>query len=102
MSIKCEFLNFPRQTAIAEVFDFLPPVKKFVVTFVVKKNKILILLGKIGSGGWDRTNYKVSYLVIEYHILKGIMIIKCPTNLASSLSAKTKYGRNLSAIGDNG
>ena len=88
--------------SIEEVFDFLRPLQNLVVIFVVTKTKVLILLRKNGSGGWDRTNYKVSYSVIECHILKGIMIIKCPTNLASSLSSKTKYGRNLSAIGGNG
>ena len=41
---------------IAEVFDSLPPVVFFGITFGIKKNNVLILLGKIGSGGWDRTN----------------------------------------------
>ena len=55
--------------SIVAVFDFLPPVKKFVVIFVVKKTKVFILLRKYGSGGWDRTyrqsvipGHKVSYL----------------------------------------
>ena len=38
------------------IWKYLPPVGFFGITFGIKKTNVLILLGKIGSGGWDRTN----------------------------------------------
>ena len=42
--------------SIVADFDFLPPVVFFGIIFDIKKTKLLILLTKSGSGGWDRTS----------------------------------------------
>ena len=53
MSIRREILDFPRQTAIAEVFNFLPPVKKFV-----RKKSYSFNIRKLAHGlGWNLKSF---------------------------------------------
>ena len=47
--------------------------KKFVTKFGTKKTKILILLRKSGSGGWDRTHDQI---VKPDHKFKEVIVIK--------------------------